>query len=85
MKFNFKYETTNFDFGGERYLRTGEVLPDSAIEELKGFDAILLGAIGHPDVPPESLKREFSLRPALTLISTSTLDLSVSILVWTHL
>jgi 3-isopropylmalate dehydrogenase len=49
-KFGFKLDYQNFDFGGERYLRTGETLPDSAIEDLKKFDAIYLGAIGHPEV-----------------------------------
>lgn len=48
---------TEFDFGGERYLRTGETLPDSAIEELKGFRAIYLGAIGHPKVKPGILEK----------------------------
>ncbi|HRT24637.1 MAG TPA: isocitrate/isopropylmalate family dehydrogenase, partial [Anaerohalosphaeraceae bacterium] len=42
-KFGFKTDKTYFDFGGERYKRTGETLPDSAIEELRKFDAILLG------------------------------------------
>ena len=51
-KFGFSVELTEFDFGGERYMRTGETLPDSAVEELRGFDAILLGAIGHPDPAP---------------------------------
>ena len=51
-----------YDFGGERYLRTGETLPDSAIDELKGFDAIHLGAIGHPDVQPGILERGILLR-----------------------
>ncbi|MBN1817542.1 MAG: 3-isopropylmalate dehydrogenase, partial [Sedimentisphaerales bacterium] len=49
-KFGFKVDKTDFDFGGERYKRTGEILPDSAVDELRKFDAILLGAIGHPDV-----------------------------------
>jgi len=57
-KFNFKVDLTEFDFGGERYKRTGETLPDSGIEELRKFDSILLGAIGHPDVPPEFWKKE---------------------------
>jgi 3-isopropylmalate dehydrogenase len=61
-KFGFKLETTNFDFGGERYLRTGEVLPDSASGELKKFDAIYLGAIGHPDVKPGILEKGILLR-----------------------
>jgi 3-isopropylmalate dehydrogenase len=58
----FKYETTPFDFGGDRYLRTGEVLPDSATSDLRGFDAILLGAIGHPDVKPGILEKGILLR-----------------------
>ena len=51
------YETTNFDFGGERYLRTGETLPKGAVDELKKFDAIYLGAVGHPDVAPGILEK----------------------------
>ena len=51
-----------YDFGGERYLRTGEVLPDSAIDEMRGYDAILLGAIGHPDVKPGILEKGILLR-----------------------
>jgi 3-isopropylmalate dehydrogenase len=58
----FRYDITTYDFGGERYLRTGEALPDSAIEELRGFDAIYLGAIGHPDVPPGPLEVGILLR-----------------------
>jgi len=58
----FRYDLTTYDFGGERYLRTGEALPDSAIEELRGFDAIYLGAIGHPDVPPGPLEKGILLR-----------------------
>jgi 3-isopropylmalate dehydrogenase len=54
--------TTDYDLGGRRYLATGEVLPDSALEELRGFDAILLGAIGTPDVPPGVLERGLLLR-----------------------
>jgi 3-isopropylmalate dehydrogenase len=56
-QFGFKYETAPFDFGGERYKRTGEVLPDGAVQELRGFHAILLGAIGHPDVKPGILEK----------------------------
>ena len=52
-----EYETTDFDFGGERYLRTGETLPDGAVDELKKFDAIYLGAVGHPDVAPGILEK----------------------------
>jgi len=61
-KFKFKVDLTNFDFGGERYKKTGETLPDSAIEELRKFNAILLGAIGHPDVPPGILEKGILLR-----------------------
>jgi 3-isopropylmalate dehydrogenase len=53
----FQYETTPFDFGGERYLRTGETLPEGAVDELRGFDAIYLGAVGHPDVAPGILEK----------------------------
>ncbi len=55
-KFGFKLDYSNFDFGGERYLRTGEILPESAISDLKKFDSIFLGAIGHPDVKPGILE-----------------------------
>ena len=61
-KFGFKLEMTDFDYGGERYLRTGEVLPDSAVGELQKFDAIYLGAIGHPDVKPGILEKGILLR-----------------------
>ncbi len=53
LKLNF----TSYDFGGERYLRTGEILPQSAIGELGKYDAIYLGAIGHPDVKPGILEK----------------------------
>jgi 3-isopropylmalate dehydrogenase len=56
-KFDFKLDMTDFDFGGDRFLRTGEVLPASAIKDLKQFDAIYLGAIGHPDVKPGILEK----------------------------
>ena len=46
-----KYNLTTYDFGGDRYLATGEVLPKGALEELRQYDAIYLGAVGHPDVP----------------------------------
>ena len=61
-KFKFKVANTAFDFGGERYLRTGETLPDGAIKDLRQFDAILLGAIGHPDVKPGILEKGILLR-----------------------
>jgi len=56
-KYNFKYESTSYDFGGDRYLKTGEILPSSAIGELFTFDSIYLGAIGHPDVKPGILEK----------------------------
>jgi 3-isopropylmalate dehydrogenase len=52
-----RYELEEFDFGGERYLRSGEVLPDGAVDQLRTFDAILLGAVGHPDVAPGILEK----------------------------
>jgi len=58
----FKLEYTHYDLGGERYLRTGEILPDSVVEELRTFDAIYLGAIGHPDVKPGILEKGLLLR-----------------------
>jgi len=61
-KTGFKYETKTFDFGGDRYLRTGETLPDAAVEELKKYDAIFLGAIGHPDVKPGILEKGILLK-----------------------
>lgn len=56
-KIGFKYETVDYDYGGDRYLRTGEVLPESACDEMKKYDAIFLGAIGHPDVKPGILEK----------------------------
>ncbi|HWO71603.1 MAG TPA: 3-isopropylmalate dehydrogenase [Actinomycetota bacterium] len=58
----FDVELVRYDLGGERYLRTGEVLPDAVLEELRGLDAIYLGAVGHPDVPPGVLERGLLLR-----------------------
>jgi 3-isopropylmalate dehydrogenase len=55
-KHGIKLNYQNHDFGGERYMRTGETLPDSAIAELKKYNAIYLGAIGHPDVKPGILE-----------------------------
>jgi 3-isopropylmalate dehydrogenase len=61
-KYGIKMEYTDFDFGGERYLRTGEVLPESAVSDLRQFDAIFLGAIGHPDVKPGILEKGILLK-----------------------
>jgi 3-isopropylmalate dehydrogenase len=57
-----RYETTIYDLGGKRYLRTGETLPDTVLRELSQHDVIYLGAIGHPDVPPGILERGLLLR-----------------------
>ncbi|MCP5522097.1 MAG: 3-isopropylmalate dehydrogenase [Verrucomicrobiales bacterium] len=62
QKFGFKLNYTHFDFGGDRYLRTGEVLPDTAADDLRQFPAILLGAIGHPGVKPGILEKGILLR-----------------------
>jgi len=58
----FEYNLAEYDLGGDRYLRTGEILPDSVVEELRNMDAIYLGAIGHPDVKPGVLERGILLK-----------------------
>ncbi|HOM19148.1 MAG TPA: 3-isopropylmalate dehydrogenase, partial [Thermoguttaceae bacterium] len=58
----FSIEFTEVDLGGERYLRTGDILPDEELARLKTFHAILLGAVGHPQVPPGVLERGLLLR-----------------------
>jgi 3-isopropylmalate dehydrogenase len=55
-------DTTPFDLGGQRYLRDGVVLTEDDVEELRGYDAILLGAVGTPEVPPGVLERGLLLR-----------------------
>ena len=60
-------DTVDYDLGGRRYLATGEVLPDSVLAELRGFEAILLGAIGTPEVPPGVLERGLLLRTRFEL------------------
>jgi 3-isopropylmalate dehydrogenase len=61
-KFGFKLDFTDFDFGGDRFLKTGEVLPETAVEDMRAFDAIFLGAIGHPDVKPGILEKGILLK-----------------------
>jgi 3-isopropylmalate dehydrogenase len=61
-KFGIKIDWTDYDLGGERYKRTGEILPESVLAELKTLDAIYLGAIGHPDVKPGILEKGLLLR-----------------------
>jgi len=58
VRFDFKF----YPFGGDYYLEHGEVLPDSALKELEGADAIYLGAIGHPRVAPGVLEKGLLLR-----------------------
>lgn len=65
--FGFKLAKTEYDFGGERYKRTGETLPDSGVEDLKKHQAILLGAIGHPDVKPGILEKGILLKARFEL------------------
>ncbi len=55
-------DTVEYDLGARRYLASGEVLPDSVLDELRSFDAILLGAVGSPDVPPGVLERGLLLK-----------------------
>jgi 3-isopropylmalate dehydrogenase len=66
-KFGLKLNYTKYDIGGDRYLRTGEILPDSVLAELRKFPAILLGAIGHPDVKPGILEKGILLRTRFEL------------------
>jgi 3-isopropylmalate dehydrogenase len=60
-------ETTEFDLGGQRYLRDGEVLADETLEELRSFDCILLGAVGTPEVPPGVIERGLLLKMRFAL------------------
>jgi 3-isopropylmalate dehydrogenase len=55
-------ETVTFELGAKRYLASGEVLPDSVLADLRAFDAIFLGAVGSPEVPPGVLERGLLLR-----------------------
>jgi len=55
-------DTTDYDLGGARYLRDGEILSDETLEELRAFDCILLGAVGTPDVPPGVIERGLLLK-----------------------
>ena len=58
LSFNF----IPYDLGGDRYLKTGEILPDSVLRELRQADAIYLGAIGHPEVKPGILEQGLLLK-----------------------
>ncbi|TFH06459.1 MAG: 3-isopropylmalate dehydrogenase [Spirochaetales bacterium] len=61
-KYGFTLDETTFDYGGDRYIATGEILPPSAADDLRKFDAIYLGAIGHPDVKPGILEKGILLK-----------------------
>jgi 3-isopropylmalate dehydrogenase len=61
-RFHFNLIFTPYDLGGERFLKTGETLPDHVLEELRQFDAIYLGAIGHPKVKPGILEKGILLK-----------------------
>ncbi len=67
QKYGFEYELVDYDLGGDRYLKTGEILPDSVVEELKKCNAIFLGAIGHPDVQPGILEKGLLLKARFAL------------------
>ncbi|NLD75724.1 MAG: 3-isopropylmalate dehydrogenase, partial [Acidimicrobiales bacterium] len=60
-------DTTDFDLSGARYLRDGTVLPDETLEEIRSFDAILLGAVGTPEVPPGVIERGLLLKMRFAL------------------
>lgn len=66
-KFKFQFETKTFDFGGARYLKTGKILDDKDIQELIGYSAIYLGAIGHPAVLPGILETGILLKLRFSL------------------
>ncbi|MDZ7830704.1 MAG: 3-isopropylmalate dehydrogenase [Desulfobacterales bacterium] len=66
-EYGFEMKYHHYDLGGERYMKTGEVLPDSVIEELRQVDSIFLGAIGHPDVKPGILEKGLLLNLRFSL------------------
>jgi 3-isopropylmalate dehydrogenase len=66
-KFHFKYQLEHYDLGGNRYLRTKEILPDSVLDEFRKMDVIYLGAIGHPEVRPGILEKGILLRTRFEL------------------
>ena len=61
------YQRVDYDLGGARYLATGEILPDAVLDELRGLDAILLGAVGTPEVAPGILERGLLLKMRFAL------------------
>lgn len=61
-RYGFSVSTTEYDLGGRRYVKTGEILPDGVIDELRTHDAILLGAVGTPEVEPGVIERGLLLK-----------------------
>lgn len=61
-KLGFSLKYNYYDIGGDRYLKTGETLPESALSELRQYDALYLGAVGHPDVKPGILEKDILLK-----------------------
>ena len=61
-RFNFKYQTQTFNFGGDRFLNTGNILTDDELQQMKNFSVIYLGAIGHPQVKPGILEQGILLK-----------------------
>jgi 3-isopropylmalate dehydrogenase len=66
-KFGFGLQYTFYDIGGDRYLRTGELLPEGILSEFRAQDALYLGAIGHPDVKPGILEKQILLQTRFEL------------------
>jgi len=66
-KFGFTMDLTYYDLGGERYKRSGEIMSDETLGELRNYDAIYLGAIGHPDVKPGILEKGILLKLRFSL------------------
>lgn len=66
-KFDFTLDLTHYDLGGDRYKRTGEIMSDETLEELRNYHAIYLGAIGHPDVKPGILEKGILLKLRFSL------------------
>lgn len=66
-KFGFSYKEEMFDYGGDRYLKTGKTIDEKELDGLRKFDAIFLGAIGHPDVKPGILEQGILLKTRFAL------------------
>jgi len=60
--YNVKFDFKIYPYGGSHYLKTGEILPDEALKEMEKMDAIYLGAVGHPEVPPGILEKGLLLK-----------------------